>query len=286
MELLGGQAVIEGVLMKGKKNIAIAVRKGKKIKIKKEKFVPLKHRYTVLGVPFLRGIINMFEMMVVGIKALNWSADQALDEGKDEKLSPWHLALSLVLAVIFALIIFKLVPLGITTLLFRKELIGGSRIVFNLIDGLIRIGLFTLYLFVISLWKDVRVLFQYHGAEHKAVSCHEAKKPLTVKNVQQFSTKHPRCGTSFIVFVFLIAILVFSLVSVDINFVALFFLRLLLVFPIAGISYELLRYSALMKNQIFFRLVIAPGMWFQGITTSEPTDRQVEVSVAALKEVL
>ena len=286
MELLGGQAIIEGVMMKGKDHIAMAVRKGKKIVTKKDRFVSVTKNNKLLGFPFIRGVVNLFEMMIIGIKALNWSADQALDEDEQEEFSGWHLAISLILAIAFALIIFKLIPLGITTFLFKKKLIGSSRILFNAIDGLIRIGLFTLYLYLISLWKDVRILFQYHGAEHKAVSCREAKKPLTVKNVQSFSTKHPRCGTSFIIFVFLIAILVFTLVSVEINFFALFFIRFLLIFPIAGISYEILKYSALMRNQYFFKFIIAPGMWFQGITTNEPTNKQVEVSIAALKKVL
>tara|TARA_Y100000310_G_C20686319_1_gene819255 strand:+ start:2205 stop:3062 length:858 start_codon:yes stop_codon:yes gene_type:complete len=285
MELLGGQAVIEGVMMKGKKHIAVAVRKGKKIVTKKDAFVSLTKKNKFYGFPFIRGIVNIFDMMIIGVKSLDWSANQALDEEDEEEFSGWHLFISIVLAFGFALVLFKLIPLGITTYLFNKDAFG-SRIVFNIVDGLIRIGLFTAYLYLISLWKDVRILFQYHGAEHKAVSCYEAKKPLTVKNVQKFSTKHPRCGTSFIIFVFLIAILVFSLIPVKMPFWMLFLFRFILVFPIAGISYELLRYSALMRNDYFFKFIIAPGMWFQGITTNEPTNKQVEVSIAALKKVL
>jgi uncharacterized protein YqhQ len=229
----------------------------------------------------------MVEMMIIGIKALNWSADQALDEeeGEDE-FTGWQLGLSLVFAFVLAIGIFKLIPLGITKYLFNKEMLGDSRILFNVVDGLIRIGLFTGYLLLISLWKDVAVLFEYHGAEHKAVACQEAGKELTVENVQGFSRLHPRCGTSFIVFVFLIAIVVFSVAPIEMNFLGLFFIRFLLVFPIAGIGYEVLRYSALMKSKLFFKVIIQPGLWFQRITTSEPNDKQVEVSIAALKEVL
>tara|TARA_Y100000310_G_scaffold109178_2_gene107616 strand:+ start:1263 stop:2129 length:867 start_codon:yes stop_codon:yes gene_type:complete len=288
MELLGGQAIIEGVMMKGKTHLGYAVRKKGKIVTKKEPFSPLKEKYKILGIPFLRGIVNMGEMMVIGIKALNWSADQALEEedGEKDEFTGWHLALSLVFAFALAIGIFKLIPLGITRYLFNREMLGESRILFNVVDGLIRISLFTAYLYLISLWKDVRVLFEYHGAEHKAVACHEAGKELTVENVQGFSRLHPRCGTSFIIFVFLIAIIVFSLAPIDINFVSLFFIRLVLILPIAGIGYEVLRYSALMKSKMFFSVIIQPGMWFQRITTSEPKDKQVEVSIAALKEVL
>ncbi|MDP7116477.1 MAG: DUF1385 domain-containing protein [Candidatus Woesearchaeota archaeon] len=286
MELLGGQAVIEGVMMKGKTHIAIAVRKKGKIVTKKDRFVSITKKYKPLGWPFIRGIVNLFEMMVVGVKALDWSANQALDEAEEEEFSGWHLAVSIILAFAFALFLFKFIPLGLTTLLHKNNFIGSSRLLFNLIDGAIRIGIFTLYIYLISLWNDMHRLFQYHGAEHKAVLCYEAKKPLTVKNVQKFSTLHPRCGTSFIIFVFLIAILVFSLISVEMNFALLFFFRFLLVFPIAGIAYELLRYSALMRSKAFFKLIITPGLAFQRLTTKEPTNKQVEVSIASLKLIL
>ncbi len=287
MELLGGQAVIEGVMMKGKGSIAIAVRKKGKIIVKKEKFHSLTKKHKALGLPFIRGVISLFEMLKIGIKALEWSANEALDEENKskesgKKLSWWHMALSLAIAILLALIIFKAVPLAIT-----KYALGiRNRLLFNLTDGIIRIILFVIYIFTISLFKDVRRLFQYHGAEHKAVSCYEAGKKLTVGNAKKFSTSHPRCGTSFIVIVFLIAIIVFSLTPVKINFAALFFIRLMLLLPIISISYEALKLSAAMKNKLIFRIIIIPGLWFQAMTAREPADKQLEVALAALKQVI
>jgi len=317
--LIGGQAVIEGVMMKGPKNYAVALRLADgSIKTKSEPFVSFTTRNKLFGLPVIRGIVVFIEMMVLGIKVLTYSANEQIDEEeeaekrkeaeartepekkgdrgnfkhkkkkeqKKEELGTFALVSTLVIAFAFALFVFKFIPLWLTKLMVSFNIIGENRIIFNLIDGLIRITFFIIYVVLISLMKDVKRVFQYHGAEHKAVSCLENRLPLTVENVKKFSTKHPRCGTSFIFIVLIMFILVFSLVPIDLPTYLIFLIRLPLLLPIAGLSYEVLRVAGRYKDSALFKAISYPGMLIQNLTTKEPADDMVEVSIASLKLLL
>lgn len=284
---IGGQAVIEGVMMKGERNVSVAMRLlDGKIKVHDKRIGGFIDEHRWLKFPFIRGITNLIQMLYIGMWALFYSANEQVDEKEKEKLTVFHLVISLLMALFFALLLFKLLPLGITKLLQHYNLIGSNRFVFNLIDGAIRIIIFIAYILVISLMKDVRLLFQYHGAEHKAVNCYEAKKKLTLENVKKYSTIHRRCGTSFMLLVLLIAILVFSLVPVTLPFFVLLAYRLPLILPIASIAYELLKLGSRYPKNPFFLLLVRPGMFLQKITTREPDEKQMEVAIAAINGTL
>lgn len=283
----GGQAVIEGVMMRTKNKLAIAVRKNnKKIKVKKQKFIPLSNKYKILGWPFVRGIINLVEMLIVGIKALTFSANEAMDE-VEEDLTLLQIVFSLALAIGFALLLFKFVPLVLTQLLTRRVvLLQDYYILFNIVDGLIKILLFAAYIFFIAYMRDIHRVFQYHGAEHKVVNCYEAEKKVTVGNAKKFSTLHPRCGTSFILIVFVISIFVYSFIPKEFSFWFKLLFRIILLPFIAGISYEILKLSDKMKDNIIFNAIISPGLLIERLAVREPDDEQMEVAVKAMKGVL
>ncbi|MFH1181968.1 MAG: DUF1385 domain-containing protein, partial [Candidatus Woesearchaeota archaeon] len=273
--LLGGQAVIEGVMMRAGDSVAVAVRKPNgKIAVKKEKIIPLSKKYPVLKLPLLRGVIALYDSLVIGTKTLIFSAEESTDG--EEKITSKELYITFGVAIVFAIGIFVLLPLFLTSLTRQ------SGVTFNIIDGILRLVFFIIYLVAISSFKDVKRMFAYHGAEHMAVHCHEEKKPLTVKNVRKFSTAHARCGTSFLLIVLLISIAVFSIVNPD-NFLLKFLSRILLIPLIAGISYELLRFSAKFSKNFIGRAIAYPGMLLQRITTKKPDDGQIKVAIAALK---
>ena len=293
--MIGGQAVIEGVMMKSERYLSIAVRNPKgKIVTKKEKS---KKKNKFQKLPLIRGIISLFEMLIIGLKALTWSANESVGE-EEEKLGKAELAITLTLSLGFVIVFFVGLPYFLTIITGVKEELNP--VIFNLIDGIIKIGLFTGYLLLISLMSDVKTLFKYHGAEHKTVHCYEARKPLTVKNVKPFSTLHPRCGTSFVIMVFFISVIVFSFIPLLViafnpNFLIyniwiqkgiLFPLRILVIPIIAGFGYEILRLSAKYQNNPIINIFIQPGLWFQRITTKEPTKKQIEVAITALNIVL
>lgn len=279
-EYVGGQAVIEGVMMKAKDNIAIAVRTpSKKITVKKEKYNSLAKKFPPFKWPFIRGTLNLIEMMSVGIKAISFSTNESLGED-DEKVSNWELALTVLFSISLSFGLFYFLPLWLTSL-FK----GLDGLWFNIIDGLIRIMMVILYIGSIGLIKDIKRVFQYHGAEHKTVNCYEAGLPLTPENAQKFSVIHPRCGTSFIFIVMIISIIVFSIFDPK-TFLTKFLSRLLLLPVIAGISYEILKFSAdHLKNPVL-RLLISPGLAMQKMTTRKPNKKQLEVAIAALEAVL
>ncbi len=272
---VGGQALIEGVMMKYKDKIAVAVRDPHNKIIVKKETISLKET----SIPFLRGIFNLFIIFYIGIKSLNYSAN--VSTGNDEKISIWELIFSFSFAIIFAILLFKVVPLGLTYFLSKYYTI--SNILFSFIDGILKVLIFVLYVYVISFMKDVYRVFQYHGAEHKAVSCHEHHKQLSVFNVQKFDKEHLRCGTSFIFLVLLVSVLVYAFIPKDYGFVMKLVLRLLLLPLVASLSYELLRLGARFK---FFSVFSYPGLWIQRITTKEPDNQQVEVAIKALNGVL
>lgn len=276
---IGGQAVIEGVLMKNGNSIAIAVRKqNNKITVKKETLNPLSKRFKILGRPFFRGVANLIEMLVIGIKALNYSANESLGEA-EEKITKKEFAVTAVIALVIAVGVFVLLPLFLT------KLTETEGILFNLIDGIIRVALFVIYVLAISMMTDVKRLFEYHGAEHKTVHCYEAGKEMTVKNVKKFSTLHRRCGTTFLLIVLIISIIVFSLVVSE-NFWIKLGSRIVLIPVIAGISYELLKLGARFPKNILLNLLIWPGLGLQKLTTKEPDNKQLEVAIKAFKAVV
>lgn len=272
---VGGQAVIEGVMMKFEDRIAVAVRDPSgKVRVKREKM-----RFRESRVPFVRGIVNLFLVMYIGVKTLNFSSDVAL--GREEKRGNVSLVFSLLLALVFAVGLFKFLPLLVAQLVDSQ--VGVGSFAFNLIDGGVRFLVLIGYIAVISRLEDVRRVFQYHGAEHKAVNCYESGKELTVKNVQSFTTVHKRCGTTFVFLVLMVGILVYMFIPKDLAFVDKLGLRLLFLPLIASVSYEILRLGA---RHEFWRPLLWPGMLVQRLTTREPDDSQVEVAIKALKAVV
>lgn len=285
--LVGGQAVIEGVMMRVPGAYATAVRNPNgDIEIQREKFQSITEKSSFWKKPVFRGMASLFEAMKMGMKTLQWSAEIATPEEESKKQSKLADALSITFAVSLALVLFMIAPYWITTQLFG---IGKQAVLFNVVAGIMRITFFIIYLLIISLLKDVRRLFQYHGAEHKVVYNFEAGKEVTIKNAQSFTTLHPRCGTSFMFIVLVAAILIFSIV--DSIIIALFgnislLTRLLSHLPIiplvAGVGYEMIKLSAKSDKGIF-QLLKRPGLWLQKITTKTPDDDMVDVAITALK---
>lgn len=297
---VGGQAVIEGVMMRSPNNISIAVRKlNNSITVKKKPYKTLTQRYKWLNIPIIRGVINLFEMMVVGTDAINFSANESLENESENKtktrcqtkisklIDVLMFALSIVLALALSIFLFKFVPLWITTFLGEHSAyIDQNYIIFNLIDGILKMSIFLLYIFLLSLIPSFRRVFEYHGAEHKSIFNYESHQPLTVKNAKKQIRFHPRCGTSFILIVFTVSILVYTLVPKQPDFLHNLILRLAFLPLIAGISYEYLKLSAKHINSAVVRALVAPGLWFQRLTTKEPDNSQLEVGLKSLTEAL
>lgn len=285
-EIIGGQAVSEGVMMINGKNKAIAVRNPKgEIVVKKGELRTFKSK--ILKWPFIRGVFNLIYMMVVGIKALNYSTSVAYDDVEEEDFSGYKLVLFMMISVAFALALFKFLPLLLTKYIVSNiGFLQESNILPNILDGILKISIFIFYIYLMTLSKNTKRIFEYHGAEHKVVRCREAKKELTVENVKPMSRLHPRCGTAFIFGVFLISIVVYNIIPFnDTTFFQNFILRLLLLPVIMGISYEVLRISGKTEN-IFFKIITAPGLWMQKLTTIEPDEKQIEVAIKSMKAVL
>ncbi|MEK6964050.1 MAG: DUF1385 domain-containing protein [Nanoarchaeota archaeon] len=280
---LGGQAVVEGVLMKTSKYYSVAVRlPNKRILVKRFKFESWTKKFQFLGLPLVRGIVVLIETLIVGLQALSFSASKAGEEA--EEASNWELVGTLLFSLIFVIALFKFLPLWLAGLF--KAWTASSHLVFTMVDGVLKIALFLIYLKAISQMKDVRRLFQYHGAEHMAVHCYEHKKSLTVKNVNHFPPEHPRCGTNFILLVFLVSIAVYLLIPDHISLWGKLGWRVLLLPVIAGVSYEILRLGGKYGSKKGMGFLTAPGLWLQKLTTKKPNNHQVEVAIASLKNVL
>ena len=287
--LVGGQAVIEGVMMRVPGAYATAVRDSEgEIHVDRHDFTSKVENSKTWKMPILRGIISLFESLKMGMKTLQWSAEIATPE-EDKKKEPGKLVqfFTTSSAILIALVLFMAAPYWITTKLFE---VSKDAFWFNLIAGFFRIAFFLLYLVLISFMKDVKRLFQYHGAEHRVVYNFESGKPVTVKNAQSFPTQHPRCGTSFLFIVMISAIIVFSVIDTifigffgSLTVVSRILLHLLLMPLVAGIGYEVLKISARKSDSTIFKMFRAPGLWLQHITTKEPEDEMVEVSIKALK---
>jgi len=283
---IGGQAVIEGVLMRAPRSMAIAVRRPDgEIVVKRDRVTPLSERFPLVKLPLVRGAVALFSSLLIGIKALNFSANEALAEGEKKKeISSLAMGGTMAVALLFGVLLFFILPLYLTKLL--VPVIGGSNLVFNLVDGVIRVLVFLLYIYSISRMRDIQRVFQYHGAEHKSIFAFEAGETLTVENVRRFSRLHPRCGTSFLLIVMLVRILVFSLIPKLWPFSMKAGARIVLLPLIAGVSYELLKWSAKHDTSPLVRFLIAPGLALQRLTTREPDDDQVEVAIRSMEEAL
>jgi uncharacterized protein YqhQ len=282
---IGGQAVIEGVMMKGRKGWTVAVRgPNGDIHVKRE---PVSELPWILRLPVLRGFIALFSALFIGIKAIEFSASKAYEEEAGEDLSPVTLGFTIVFSVVIGIALFILLPLYATKLLgFVFESVAKSSLIFNLIDGIIRVFIFLLYIISVGLWKEMRRIFGYHGAEHKVIHAFENGKDLSVKNIKVFSPLHPRCGTSFLLIVMVISIFTFSFIPQEWTFIYKFLSRLILIPLIAGLSYEFLKLSAKMQDNLIMKMLIQPGLLLQRLTTREPDEAQIEVAVRALQEVL
>ena len=294
---IGGQALIEGIMMLGPEKSAIAVRRGDgEIELKVENCKKLTEKYKFLSIPFIRGIAGIFESMKRGFAALNYASSIAINEIDEEptRFEKWLekkfgsravenivMGIATVFGIAIPIVLFIFLP---TLLAGTLDKYIGSGIWRNLLEGLLRVIIFLIFMFSVSRMKDMKRVFSYHGAEHKSIFCYEAGEELTVENVKKFSKEHPRCGTSFMFSVMVISVLVFSVVSWSNPFIRMA-LRLLLLPVVVGISYEVNRFIGRHDNW-FTRIIRAPGIWFQTFTTFEPDDSMIEVAITALREVI
>jgi uncharacterized protein YqhQ len=290
--LVGGQAVLEGVMMRSPHAWAIACRKPSgEISVHSEPLEKLSEKHKWMAWPVMRGVITLGHAMSLGFKALKFSANTALDElqadqpqEKKLQVSGWVAAVNIIFSLGFFIFMYKFLPLVAATELKRVNPIFGEQIIFNLVDGVIRIGLFLLFIWGVSLFKDIRRVYEYHGAEHKTVYAFENRDPLEIANVQKYTTYHPRCGTSFLMTVMIISILIYTLVPVT-TFWARFAVRIALLPVIAGVSYEIIRFAAKHRGSLF-ALMTAPGLWLQRVTTQPPADNQAECAIIALNQAM
>lgn len=279
----GGQAVIEGVMMRGKEWLAVAVRRPDgQIVVKTERLKSFTNRLAFLKWPFFRGVVNLFQSLIIGMQTLTWSANQTLDEEEEAKLSIWEMLLSIVLAFGMAILLFVIFPAGIVKLV-QKYI--SSNLLLNLLEGLVKTAAFIGYILVISLMKDIKRIFAYHGAEHAVIHTYEAGKELTVENARRFGTLHPRCGTNFLFIVITISIIFFSFFGRP-PFFQRILIHLALLPVIAGTAYEVLKKAGQKKVNPLIYLIARPGIWLQKLTTRIPSDDQIEVAIASLQAVL
>ncbi|MBN8733551.1 MAG: DUF1385 domain-containing protein [Acidobacteria bacterium] len=295
--LIGGQAVMEGVMMRSPQSYCVAVRKpdGEIITISKP-LAKVADRYPIFKYPLLRGLGTLGQAMKLGIEALQFSANAALTEEEKSKagekggdaggaepkpISGWVMGANLAFSLLFFFFLYKFVPLWLTTQMQKSLPQLSNQILFNLVDGVIRIVIFLAFLYGISRWKDIHRVFEFHGAEHRVVFNFESGKPVTVPTAQSFVTFHPRCGTSFLIVVMLISMCIYALLPFQ-DFVSKFVSRILLMPVIAGLSYEIIRFAAKRPGSLL-SLMTAPGLWLQRITTQTPADDQTEVAIVALE---
>jgi uncharacterized protein YqhQ len=287
--LVGGQAVLEGVMMRSPHAWAIACRKPSgEVSTHSEPLERLSERRKWLAWPVIRGVVTLGHAMTLGFRALKFSANVALDELQPEpvadkkklEISGWMAAVNIVISVGFFIFMYKFLPLLAATELKRVNAVFSEQIIFNLVDGAIRIVLFLLFIWAVSLMRDIHRVYEYHGAEHKTVYAFENGDALDAATVQKYSTYHPRCGTSFLMTVMIISIAVYTLIPAT-TFWARFEARIALLPVIAGVSYEVIRFAAKHRGSLF-ALMTAPGLWLQRITTQPPSDDQAECAIIAL----
>ncbi len=281
---VGGQAVIEGVMMRSPSRVAVAVRRGDgSIALMERAFASITRRHAVLGLPVVRGAISLFETLALGISALNFSADEAVRSETPAAQRPAGMTsaqfLTVALSLVLGVLLFVVLPARLTTWLGFRGRIG-----FGLVDGLFRLGAFVGYLLLISQWKEMRRVLGYHGAEHKAIHALEAGVPLTPERVQSFSRFHPRCGTSFLFLVVVVSVVVFTLIGQP-RGLGDHLLRVACLPLIAGVAFEFIRLSARHAQKPLVRALVWPGLQFQRLTTREPDLSMCEVAIAALERV-
>lgn len=278
----GGQAVIEGVMMRGPQNLSIAVRRpDNSIIVDLRPVNSITQRFPFLKWPGLRGVVALCEALIIGLKALSYSANQAMDE--EEELTTKEMAITMLVALALAIVLFVALPTAAT-----HWLAGAVQNPFwsNIIEGTIRLAVFLGYIVAITRMEDIQRVFQYHGAEHKVINAYEAGVPLEVDKIRPFSPLHPRCGTSFLLIVMLVSIFVFALLGHHDNIILRILSRVLLMPVVAGIAYELLKLSGKYAQNPVCSWAIKPGLWLQRLTTKEPDDQQLEVAISALRAVL
>lgn len=277
--IVGGQAVIEGVMMRGFGKVATAVREPDgNINVQVKPVTSISERYPVLKLPILRGAVSLFESLMLGMKSLSFSAQAAGEE--DEQLSDRELIGTIIFAIALACVLFLAIPTFAAKFF---HTLTDDPIILNLAEGFLRLIIFLAYLFAISRMKDIQRVFQYHGAEHKTIFCYEADLPLTVENVKKFPRLHPRCGTAFLLIVMLVSIFVFAFLGWPDLWLRILS-RIILLPVVAGLSYEIIRYSARSSNS-FVKLATLPGLWLQYLTTREPDDSMIEVAIKSLEAV-
>ncbi len=277
---VGGQAVIEGVMMRDAHRTATAVRlPNGDIDVETRTVSSIRDRYPVLNLPLIRGSVIMVESLIIGMRALSFSAQAAGEE--DEQMTKKEIAMTISFALVLASILFIVIPTGAAHL---AAAYTDDPIVFNLIEGGIRLMVFLLYIWGISFMGGIRRVFQYHGAEHKTIHCYEAGEALTVENVQKFPRLHPRCGTNFLLIVMVVAI-VFHVFFGWPDLWLRILSRLAILPVVAGVSYEIIRFAGRSENHLV-HILITPGLWLQYLTTRPPADEMVEVAIESLKAVL
>ena len=283
---VGGQAVIEGVMMRSPNSMAVAVRRPNgEIVVKRERLDFFSEKKFFSKLPLIRGVINLISALVLGMKALNFSANQSLEE--KQEVSSWTMGLTFAFALCFGIFLFFLIPLFLTKWLrFFIPTVSTSGILFNLVDGIIRLMIFLAYLWAISFFKEIRRIFEYHGAEHKSIFAFESGEALMVDRVKGFSYLHPRCGTSFLLMVMVVSILVFALIPHHLSFGYKVASRVVFIPLIAGLAYEIIRFADQKRESKGMQYFIKPGLWLQRMTAREPSEDQIEVALRALQEVL
>ena len=293
--LVGGQAVLEGVMMRSPHAWAIAVRKPSgDVATHSEPLERPSDKHKWMGWPVVRGVMTLGYAMSLGFRALRFSADVALEQiapdrkGKKVEISGWIAAVNIAISVGFFIFTYKFLPLLAATELKRVNPVFANPVLFNIVDGIIRILLFLLFIWGVSLMKDIRRVYEYHGAEHKTVFAFENGDPLQTGAVQKYSTYHPRCGTSFLMTVMIFSIVVYIVANAIFpvtTFWARFVTRIVLLPVIAGLSYEIIRFAAKHRGSLF-ALMTAPGLWLQRITTQPPADDQVQCAIVALDQAM
>lgn len=292
---IGGQAVIEGVMMKNKDKYAVAVRKPSgEIEVEVSKCQSISDKVPFFRLPIIRGVVNFIESMVVGVKTLTYSAsfyedeeeeltkmDQALDKLLKGKTEDVMMGVTVCFSMLLAIALFMVAPYFATRLL---ERFSTSETLLVIVEGMLRIGIFLLYVALISQMKDMKRVFMYHGAEHKTINCLEHGEELTVENVKKYSRIHKRCGTSFLLIVMIISMIFFLFIRVDGLWARMAF-RILLVPVIAGVSYEFIKFAGKSDSKIV-QILSTPGMWLQKLTTREPEEDMIEVAIQSVESVL
>ncbi|MDQ7783764.1 MAG: DUF1385 domain-containing protein [Desulfomonilaceae bacterium] len=294
---VGGQAVIEGIMMRAPKTLTVVVRKAcGDLSVREDRWYSPMEKWPILKKPLLRGCIVLYEALYNGIQALTYSAQEALDE-EEEKLGPWALGGTIALALAGAMLLFVVIPhlatLGMGALAGTD--LGVRSVWFHVIDGIIKVTIFVGYILVISLIGEIRRVFQYHGAEHKSIHAYEKGEELTVENARKYPTLHARCGTAFLLLVLVLSIFLFTAVfpllpkdlfgNKIVTNVFFILVKIVLMVPIAGCSYEIIRLGDRFNNPVL-NFLLLPGLWLQKLTTREPSDDQIEVALVALRKTL